>query len=153
VGLRRGLLGVVVAGVLGACASPHADDAAVRAALTSFSRDFNNRDLAATCGLYADDAVVNFPGRPPLGRTEACDRFRTAFADPGKVLEYAEPEIREVLVDGDLATVALIWTLTVKDKQGRLLETARENGLDVLRRQPGGQWRIHISHAFPVEDG
>ncbi len=115
-GLTRGLLGLVVAGVLGACASPHDDEAAVRAAVTAFSRDFNNRDLAATCGLYADDAVVSFPGRPPLGRTEACDRKRQAGS-------------------------------------GRLLETTRENGLDVMRRQPGGHWRIHISHAFPVEDG
>jgi ketosteroid isomerase-like protein len=53
-----------------------------------------------------------------------------------------------VLVDGDLATVQLFWTLTVTDPEGKVLDTGVEDGLDVFRRQPDGRWKIHVSHAF-----
>jgi uncharacterized protein (TIGR02246 family) len=142
---------VVLACVVGACATPRDDADAVRAALTAFSRDFNGHDVTATCGLFADDTVVSYPGRPPKGHTEVCEGFRAVFANPAMSFRYDEPAIREILVDGDLATVALTWTLTVADSSGRVLETTREDGVDVLRRQPDGHWRIHISHAFPVE--
>lgn len=138
--------------VLVGCGSTAASDAeSIRAGLNAFPQDFNDKDLEATCGLFAEDVVLNFPGRPPEnGRAEFCDKIRGRFADPAKTYTYAEPEIREVLVDGDLATVALTWTLTVRDKAGTVLETVREDGVDVFRRQSDGSWRIHISHAFPT---
>ena len=151
-----GRLGVSVAAalcsLLAACGpSPAADTADIRAALEAFPRDFNDKDLEATCGLFAEDVVLNFPGRAPEnGRAEFCDKIRSTFADPTKTYSYGPPEIREVLVDGDLATVALIWTLTVRDASGKVLETVREDGVDVFRRQSDGTWRIHISHAFPI---
>ena len=151
-GVNTATVAVVLAGLVGACATPPGDADAVRAALTAFSRDFNGRDLTATCALFADDTVVSFPGRPPQGHTEVCEGFRAVFANAAKSFHYDEPAIREILVDGDLATVAVIWTLTVRDSSGRVLETTREDGVDVLRRQADGHWRIHISHAFPVED-
>ena len=74
--------------------------------------------------------------------------MRTQFADPAKQFAYEAPDIREVLVDGDLATVRLIWTLTIRDTSGKVLDTVEENGVDVFRRQADGSWKIHISHAF-----
>jgi ketosteroid isomerase-like protein len=53
-----------------------------------------------------------------------------------------------LLVDGDLATVKLFWTLTTSDKAGKVLDTGVEDGLDVFRCQADGSWKIHISHAF-----
>ncbi len=150
-GLTHSLLGVVVAGALVACATPEDDADAIRAALTAFAQNFNNHDQAATCRLFTDDAVVSFPGRPAQDRAAFCDRIGTIFANAARSFSYSNPEIREILVDGDLATVAVVWTLTVRDSEGRVLETAEEDGLDVFRRQPDGSWRIHISHAFPVE--
>jgi ketosteroid isomerase-like protein len=50
--------------------------------------------------------------------------------------------------DGDLATVTLFWTLTVTDPAGKVLDTGLEGGLDVFRRQPDDNWKIHVSHAF-----
>ena len=58
------------------------------------------------------------------------------------------PDINDVIVDGDLAVVRLIWTLTVRDGSGQVLETTVEDGVDVFRRQADGSWKIHISHAF-----
>ena len=74
--------------------------------------------------------------------------MQTLFDDPDKRYTYAQPDIREVLVDGDLATVQLFWTLTVTDPAGKVLDTGVEDGLDVFRRQPDGTWKIHVSHAF-----
>jgi hypothetical protein len=42
----------------------------------------------------------------------------------------------------------LMWTLTVRDTSGKVLDTVEENGIDVFRRQADGSWKIHISHAF-----
>jgi|SRR6478609_5358203 len=152
------LLAVVV--LLTACGSgdrhrdPAADTAAITAALQKFPPDFNARDYPALCGLFAEDVVLNYPGlTAERGRDAFCARMRKTLSDPDRQFSYAAPEIREVLVDGDLATVALTWTLTVKDASGKVLETVREDGLDVFRRQPDGTWQIHISHAFPACGG
>jgi ketosteroid isomerase-like protein len=74
--------------------------------------------------------------------------MQTLFDDPAKQFSYDAPDIEEVLVEGDLATVRLMWKLTIRDTSGKVLDTIDENGLDVFRRQPDGSWKIHISHAF-----
>jgi ketosteroid isomerase-like protein len=163
--LAASVLAVVV--LLTACGGdrrpdPAADTAAITAALQKFPHDFNARDYPALCGLFAEDVVLNYPGlTAERGRDAFCARMTTAIfecavelrktlSDPDRQFSYAEPEIREVLVDGDLATVALTWTLTVKDSSGKVLETVKEDGVDVFRRQSDGTWQIHISHAFPA---
>jgi hypothetical protein len=41
-----------------------------------------------------------------------------------------------------MAAVRLVWTLTVK-RQGQAVDTvSAEPGLDILRRQPDGTWKI-----------
>ncbi|MFC0447708.1 hypothetical protein [Rhodococcus jostii] len=44
------------------------------------------------------------------------------------------------------------WPLTVTDASGAVLENVRESGVDVFRRQPDGSWKIHVSHAFPLDE-
>ena len=52
------------------------------------------------------------------------------------------------------------WPLTVTDASGSVLENvresysrmSRESGVDVFRRQPDGSWKIHVSHAFPLDE-
>jgi uncharacterized protein (TIGR02246 family) len=130
---------------------PVADKAAIEAVLRQWPHAFNDHNLPGVCGLFAEDAVLAYPGGPDRGRDQFCDRMKTLFDDPAKRFSYAEPDIREVLVNGDLATVHLFWTLTVTDKSGKLLDTMTEDGLDVFRRQPDDTWKIHISHAFTQE--
>lgn len=146
---------VVAVGTLLAagCAAPLPpdDSAAIEAALRQWPVDFNAERIDGVCGLFADDVVLIYPDSPDRGHDEFCDQMRTLFADPSKTFTYAEPDIREVLVDGDLATVRLIWTLTVRDSAGKVLETVDEDGVDVFRRQADGSWKIHVSHAFPKE--
>ncbi|MGV0852353.1 YybH family protein [Mycolicibacterium phlei] len=155
--VRRGL-GVVgtVAVVLTACGqtgSAETDRQAIIAALQRFSADFNAKDFDATCALFAEDVAMHYPGQQPVhGRDEFCAGLRERLSDPARSYHYDPPQIHEVLVDGDLATVSLTWVLTVRDAAGAVLDTVEEDGLDVLRRQPDGTWRIHISHAFTVAD-
>ncbi len=116
--------------------------------MLQWPRDFNARKLDAVCGLFADDVVLAYPGAPDRNRDAFCDQMRGQFRDPSKTFSYDEPDIKEIIVDGDLATVRLFWTLTVRDTSGKVLETIHEDGVDVFRRQPDGSWKIHISHAF-----
>lgn len=130
-------------------ADPTAETAAIEADLRQFAHDFNAKDYPAMCGLFAEDVVLNYlGGGPDHGRDEFCARMRQLLSDPTRQYSYAEPDIREVLVDGDLATVALTWTLTVKDAAGNIVQTIKEDGLDVFRREPNKPWKLHISHGF-----
>jgi hypothetical protein len=146
---------VLASGVLAGCttaASPQhdaaQDSAAIEAALRQWPHDFNDRKLPEVCGLFAADVVLSYPDSPDRGHDAFCDRMAALFKDPARKFRYAEPDIKEILVDGDLATVRLFWTLTVTDTAGAALETKVEDGLDVFRRQPDGTWKIHVSHAF-----
>jgi uncharacterized protein (TIGR02246 family) len=142
--------GVMAVGLVAGCAQedPAEDRAAIEAALRQWPDDFNAKNLPGVCGLFADDVVLIYPGSPDRNHQQFCDQMRTLFEDPGKECSYDPPDIQEVVVDGDLATVRLIWTLTIRDTSGKVLETIDENGVDVFRRQPDGSWKIHISHAF-----
>jgi uncharacterized protein (TIGR02246 family) len=142
---------VVAAALLAAGCGPSttADDTdAIKTALRQWPKAFNEERIDDVCGLFADDVVLIYPGTPDRGHDEFCDQMRRNFADPSKSFTYAEPDIREVNVDGDLAAVRLIWTLTVHDAAGRVLETVEEDGVDVFKRQSDGSWKIHVSHAF-----
>ena len=58
------------------------------------------------------------------------------FDDPAKTFTYDAPDIHEVLVDGDLATVLLGWKLTVRDASGKVLDVLDEDGLCLLYTSP-----------------
>jgi uncharacterized protein (TIGR02246 family) len=146
---------VLVLGVIAGCVKvqgnqddPAGDRATIEAALRQWPNDFNAENLVGVCGLFADDVVLVYPGGPDRDRQQFCDRMQTLFDDPAKQFSYDAPDIGEVLVEGDLATVRLMWKLTIRDTSGKVLDTIDENGLDVFRRQPDGSWKIHISHAF-----
>jgi uncharacterized protein (TIGR02246 family) len=123
----------------------------IRARLERWPQDFNARNTAAVCDLFAPDVVLSFPGTPDRDHGAMCRGFATALADPGRTLRYDAPDIRSVEVSGDLAVVRLVWTLRVTDRRTGAEAVEREIGLDVFRRQPDGLWRITVSHAYPEE--
>ena len=100
---------IVVAGCGHGAGPPRdaaADRSAIVAALQQWPRDFNAKDLAV-CALFEDDVVVAYPGGPDNGRPAFCRKMQRLFSDPEKRYSYAEPEIREVLVDGDRVHLTL----------------------------------------------
>jgi ketosteroid isomerase-like protein len=153
--MNRALACLLAMAALASCGTkvhdPELDRAAIENALRQWSIDFNAENVDGVCGLFAEDVVLVYPDSPDRGHQQFCDRMRGLFDDPTKTFSYEPPGIGEVLVDGDLATVRLNWTMTARDKTGRVLDTVEENGLDVFRRQPGGGWKIHVSHAFTQE--
>jgi uncharacterized protein (TIGR02246 family) len=143
-----GVVALAGCGSEAATPDPEKDKTAIAAALRQWPTDFNAENVAGVCGLFAEDVVLAYPGGEDHNRGELCKRMQTLFNDPEKRYSYAQPDIREVLVDGDLATVRLFWTLTVTDPVGKVLDTGVEDGLDVFVRQPDGTWKVHVSHAF-----
>jgi ketosteroid isomerase-like protein len=148
------LVAMVAMVLLGACSHEaktrdrERDKAVIEAALQRWPVDFNAEHTAEVCGLLADDAVLAYPGGVDRNRGEFCARMQKLFDDPVKRFSYAQPDIREVLVDGHLTTVMLFWTLTVTDQAGTVLNTGVEDGPDVFKWQSEGGWKFYVSQAF-----
>ena len=141
-----GLAGVISALSLAPAFADAADDkAAISARLEAWADAFNARDAIRTCDLFSADLVSTMRGRPDEGRDAVCRRIAAALADRHLTMRYA-PEIKEILVSGDLAVVRLVWLMTVQ--RGPTPAVSKEPGLDVFRREPDGQWRIVRFLAF-----
>jgi uncharacterized protein (TIGR02246 family) len=151
--VRRTIFGAMVAvatcGVASARAEVEADKAAIAARLEDFAAAFNARDALRACGVFAPDLISTMRGRPDNDRDAICKRIATALADRAKDTLYA-PDIREIIVSGDLAVVRLVWNVTFR-RAGRVTGAAKEPGLDVFRRQPDGSWAISRFLAFSNE--
>lgn len=146
--------GAVLACLLAALALPaRADDAAaIRARLTGWAAAFNARDAAGACDLFAPELRYTVPGVTEGSRETMCDNLARAFLRTDLTLRYADPEILDIAMSGDLAAVRLRWTLS-SSAQGQPPETTVEEGLDVFRRQPDGHWRIVRFLAFSPAPG
>jgi len=146
------LLFLALLGVLASCGPDPARDAdAIRATLEAWPRAWNARDLPAVCDLFAPDVVLVFPDSADRDHATMCEGFGAVFARTDRTIRYDAPQIEEVVVDGDLAFVRLVWTARVAGTGVDGERVEREQGLDVFARQPDGRWRIRVSHAFPLD--
>lgn len=115
-----------------------ADDAAdVRARVEGWALAFNEGRVEDACDLFSQDLVSDAQGQGEAGYAQRCAILTKVMRDPKRQFSY-RPDIREVIVEGDLAVVRLRWTLTVNPGN----EVSTETGLDVFRREPDGIWRI-----------
>jgi uncharacterized protein (TIGR02246 family) len=130
--------------LLAAQSIARADEAADKAAITERLRNwtdaFNAQNQKGVCELFAQDLVATIPDVTDESRDTLCARIKAAQAKPGLQLRYDYPDIREILVSGDLAVVRLFWTLMTR-KDG-VEDTTVEAGMDIFRRQSDGKWRI-----------
>lgn len=139
-------LAVLAAGVLvlAACAkvapptNTATDEAAVRDVETAWYKAYNGGDGAAVAALYAEDAVLNVPGAPPMRGAAIREYYlkdAPEFASSGHT--DADGPTREVGVSGDLAWQ---WgTYSMNDKSGAALDAGKY--LTVLQRR-NGKWMI-----------
>jgi uncharacterized protein (TIGR02246 family) len=138
------LVAGVTALLLAGAAPPAAADAAradIKAALVQWKDDFNAGRADRVCDLFARDLRADFRGQPERGYDALCGLLRRSLADRARAYSYALA-IKEILVWGDTAVVRLTWTLTVRPRAGGRVTTSVEPGLDLLRRQRDGHWRI-----------
>lgn len=112
--------------------------------------DFNAGNVEAVCGLFGRDLVASYPGTPDRNYDEMCRHLRAVLTDPNKKFHYNEPQIEQILLQGDMAVVRLIWTLKISDKGQTEPHIIREKGLDVFKRNQG-TWKIAISYAYPEQ--
>lgn len=156
---RRALAVVAACGVLSynvfsfaaAAQAPAAEaETAIRGALAQWTADFNAREAARICDLFAPDLVYDYRGFPERGHADLCALLRRSLADRTKQFTYAL-DIREIIVSGDLAVVRLVWTLTTTLPGAAKPVESKEPGLDVFRRQPDGSWKIvrYIAYEAP----
>jgi steroid delta-isomerase len=121
-----------------AIADARADDADdIRARLEQWTDDFNAGRSEAICDLFSKDTMSNYRGQPERSYEDICALLQGSLADPARDYRYAL-EIREIIVEGDLAVVRLLWTLFIAPFN----VTSVEPGMDVFRREADGQWRI-----------
>lgn len=67
--------------------------------------------------------------------------LRKALADPERSYSYAY-DLKEILVEGDMAVARLTWTTTTRVKATGQVSTSKDQGLDVFGRGSDGSWRI-----------
>jgi ketosteroid isomerase-like protein len=124
-----------------------ADDAAdIRTRLQNWAEDFNEGRTDAACGLFSRDLVSDTQGQGEANFETRCRIISKVMHDPARKFRYAA-DIKEVIVEGDVAIVRLQWTLTVSPGD----ETSTESGLDVFRKEADGVWRIIRFMAFENE--
>lgn len=150
----RNFLAIVLAcGLFAAGAAAQSagkDEAAIRDALAKWTADFNARDAARICDLFASDLVYDYRGFPERTHADLCGLLRRSLADQTKQFTYAL-DIKEIIVSGDLAVVRLVWTLRTTLPGASTVVESKEPGLDVFRRQPDGGWKIarYIAYEAP----
>jgi ketosteroid isomerase-like protein len=127
-------------------ADPDADKAAIVQRLQQWTAAFNAKDGAGTCDLFAPDLVYAIPEVVRGTRETMCSNLAALQRRTDIKLHYANPDIHEILVAGDVAVVRLTWTLTTEVSGVR--DTTTEEGMDIFRRQPDGRWSIARFIAF-----
>ncbi len=144
--MSKRILAIALAGCvlsLGAAAQSPASEAetAIRGALAQWTADFNAREAARICDLFAPDLVYDYRGFPERRYADLCALLHRSLADRTKQFTYAL-DIKEIIVSGDMAIVRLVWTLKVTLPGAATPVESKEPGLDVFRRQPDGSWKI-----------
>jgi steroid delta-isomerase len=92
---------------------------------------------SATC---SPDLISTVPEALDGSRDALRGRLSAVLAKPDLQLHYDSPDLREIIVSGDIAIVRLFWTLTAQ--KGAKSSVSTEAGMDIFKRQPDGKWSI-----------
>jgi ketosteroid isomerase-like protein len=138
---------LVAASLQPVCAADSEDQAKIRAALNDWTADFNARRAGKVCDLFEPGLIYDFQGLPEQRYDDICPRLKRALASETRSWTYAQPDIKEILVFGDVAVVRLTWTSTVTGGPEGEVKSV-EPGMDIFRRQPDGGWKIMRYMAF-----
>ncbi len=136
-------------GDVSSAADADADKAAITARLQQWTTAFNARDAAGICDLFAPDLVSTVPESLAGSRDALCSRLDALLAKPGLGLHYDNPDIREIIVSGDLAVRPVILDADGAER-GPRQDTTTEAGMDIFKRQPDGVWSIARFISFSI---
>jgi ketosteroid isomerase-like protein len=116
-------------------------DADIRAALVQWMNDFNAGRLEKVCDIFAPSLRADNRGVGERDFDAQCKLLHTVLGDPERSFSYAL-DLKEIIAEGDMAAVRLVWTLTTRVKATGKVSTTEEQGLDVFGRGSDGRWRI-----------
>lgn len=101
---------------------------------------FNTGNVATVLSMYdVNGIIVPEPGKPVSGREKFEEAVKAILSIKGKM------EIKTVycLQTGNLAVGRSEWNIT----DGKEVKVSAK-GIEVMRQQPDGTWKIVIDHAF-----
>ncbi len=104
---------------------------------------FNTGDIATVMNMYDNTGViVPEPGKHVSGKEQFEEAVRAILAIKGKM------EIRTVycIQTGNIAVGRSEWNITDGDEV-----KVSAKGIEVMKQQPDGTWKIVIDHAFGAE--
>jgi uncharacterized protein (TIGR02246 family) len=114
------------------------------AVVHAFVDAMNRGDLEAAVAHYDSDAVlVVQPGVVARGRSA----IETALAGMLALRPTLTSDAQEVLALDDLALYHSRWSLSGRDPTGDAVTLSGQSS-DVLRRGPGGEWKIAIDNPW-----
>jgi len=106
---------------------------------------FNSGDLSTVMRMYdSTGIIVPEPGKPVSGQTKFEEAVKAILSIKGQM------EIRTVycLQTGNIAVGRSEWSIT----DGNEVKVSAK-GIEVMRQQDDGSWKIVIDHAFGAEAG
>ena len=104
---------------------------------------FNSGDVATVLGMYdTSGIIVPEPGKPVSGNDKFEESIKAILSIKGKM------EIKTVycLQTGDIALGRSEWSITDGDEV-----KISAKGIEVMKRQTDGGWKIVIDQAFGAE--
>jgi len=104
---------------------------------------FNTGDLSTVMSMYdSTRIIVPEPGKPVSGQTKFEEAVKAILSIKGQM------EIRTVycLQTGNIAVGRSEWSIT----DGNEVKISAK-GIEVMRQQDDGSWKIVIDHAFGAE--
>lgn len=105
---------------------------------------FNTGDVSTVLNMYDfNGIIVPEPDKPVSGKEKFTEAIKSILAIKGKM------EIKTVycLQTGDVAVGRSEWNIT----EGKEVRVSAK-GIEVMKRQPDGGWKIVIDHAFGALD-
>ena len=106
---------------------------------------YNTGDIDTVLSMYdVNGIIVAAPGSPVSGKAQFTDAVKAILAIKGKM------EIKTVycLQSGDVAVGRSEWSITEGDET-----KVSAKGLEVMKQQADGSWKVLIDHAFGAEAG
>ncbi|HEY4335752.1 MAG TPA: DUF4440 domain-containing protein [Puia sp.] len=110
---------------------------------TTLAAAFNTGDLATVMSMYDETGIfVPEPGKSVTGRAKFEESIRGILSIKGRM------EIKTVycLQTGNLALGRSEWSITDGDEV-----KVSAKGIEVMKQQPDGSWKIVIDQAFGAE--
>ena len=105
---------------------------------------FNSGNTEIVMSMYdVDGIIVPEPSKPVSGKSKFEEAIKGIISISGKM------EIKTVycLQTGNLAVGRSEWNIT---ENGKVKISAK--GIEVMKQQPDGSWKILIDHAFGAEN-